>query len=41
MALAAKFYFAGSVLARSRAAVLEQEAGMAWAQAELRGRGDV
>jgi len=41
MALAAKFYFAGSVLARSRAAVLEQEAGMAWAQAELRRRGDV
>lgn len=41
MVLAAKLYFAGSVFARSRAALLEQEAGMDWARKELKVQGDV
>jgi heme exporter protein C len=37
MALAAKLYFAGSLFARTRAALLDQESGTSWAQAELGG----
>lgn len=37
MAVAVKLYFAASLFARTRAALLEQESGTAWAQAELKG----
>ena len=41
MALAAKLYFAASVCARARVALLEQEAGASWARQELNGNDDV